>query len=475
MSSQDRSVTTTVNNIGTEEFASSLHGRLVLPGAADYDEARSVWNGMIDRYPALIAQCEDVHDVVTAVRYACDHGLRVSVRGGGHNVAGYATNDGGIVIDLSPMKRIDVDVDRRIVRAQGGALWGDVDRATQEYGLATPGGAVSDTGIAGLTLGGGFGHLRNKYGLSCDNLVGAEVVTADGRILRASDTENSDLFWGLRGGGGNFGIVTTFEYRLHPVGPDVYFLAVFHHGSYAKEALKLFRDFCRSASDDVSLLALCTMVPENEEMFPPKYHGDPCVLFTGCYSGEDASEGEQVMDPLRSFGTPIADFSGVTTYLQAQTFFDEDYPSGELRYYWKSLNLSRIDDDVIGRIVDHAYRQPSPLNTTDLWYNGGAIRRFPEEDSAFHGRNVEIVLSPEGNWKDASEDDANIDWVRSFLKDMDEFSDGSRYLNFPGFQEEGQVVMHATFGEKFDKLVALKNKYDPTNLFGLNQNILPRE
>jgi FAD/FMN-containing dehydrogenase len=456
----------------TERFAAGLRGRLVLPEDSAYEEARAVWNGMIDRYPAMIAQCEDERDVIQSVRFAREHGLLVSVRGGGHNVAGHATNDGGIVIDLSSMKRVEVDADRRTVRAQGGAQWADVDKATQAYGLAAPGGVVSDTGVAGLTLGGGLGHLRNKYGLSSDNLIGAEVVTADGRLIRASDEENPDLFWGLRGGGGNFGIVTAFEYRLHPVGPEVYFLAVFHRGSRAREALQLYRDFCRSAPDEVSVLAVCGRVPPDEELFPVNYHGDSFVAFVGCYAG-DSVEGERAMEPLRALGDPISDLSGVIPYVEAQTFFDEDYPAGELRYYWKSLNLARFDDDVIDRIVDHAYRQPSALSTTDVWYTGGAIRRFPEEDSAFHGRQVEFVLSPEANWEDAADDDANIEWLCSMLKDMEEFSDGSRYLNFPGFQEEGDAVMRATFGEKYDKLVALKGKYDPTNLFSLNQNIKP--
>ena len=220
------------------------------------------------------------------------------------------------------------------------------------------------------------------------------------------------------------------------------------------------------------MLAFCTMVPHHEELFPRKYHGEPCVVFVGCYAG-DPAEGEQAMEPLRAFSEPVADLSGVMPYVEAQTFFDEDYPSGELRYYWKSVNLTRFDDEVIDRVVDHALRQPSPLNTIDIWYNGGAVRRFPEEATAFHGRQVEFVLSPEGNWKDAADDEANIEWVRTTVAEMEAYSDGSRYLNFPGFQEEGEAVMRATFGAKYDRLVALKNKYDPTNLFSLNQNIRP--
>jgi FAD/FMN-containing dehydrogenase len=461
-----------VNHENLEVFAGKLRGKLILPQNEDYDAARAVWNGMIDRYPAMIAQCADGQDVIQAVRFAREQGLIVSVRGGGHNVAGHATNDGGIVIDLGPMKRVQLNLEGQTVHVQGGATWADVDAVTQQHGFAVPGGVVSETGVAGLTLGGGFGHLRNKYGLSSDNLVGAEVVTADARLLHASLDENADLFWGLRGAGGNFGIVTTFEFRLRPLDPSVYFLAVFHHGSRAKEGLRLFRDYSRNAPDEVSVVAFCTTVPPHLEFYPSKYHGDPALVFVGCYAG-DPEEGERVMQPLRALGDPVADFSGVIPYVEAQTFFDEDYPSGELRYYWKSLNLARFDDDVIDRIVGHALKQPSPLNTVDIWYNGGAIRRFPESESAFHGRNVEFVLSPEANWKDAADDEANIAWLRNMLADMEEFSDGSRYLNFPGFNEEGEATMRATFGEKYDKLVGLKTRYDPDNLFRLNQNITP--
>lgn len=461
-----------IDRVDASGLASAMTGPVVLPGDREYDEARSVWNGMIDCRPAVIARCENGQDVIEAVTFAREQDLLVSVRGGGHNVAGYGTNNSGLVIDLSPMKRVEVDAEKRVARAQGGALWADVDRETQEYGLATPGGVVSDTGIAGLTLGGGLGHLRNKYGLSCDNLIGAEVVTADGRFIRASEDENADLFWGLRGGGGNFGIVTTFEYKLHPVGPDIYFLAVFHHGERAKEALQTFRNYCQSAPDEASVLAECGTVPPEEAMFPKQYHGDPYLAFVGCYAG-DPADGEIAMEPLRGFATPIADLSGVIPFVKAQAFFDEDYPSGELRYYWKSLNLSQFSDDAIDDILQNAYTKPSRLSTTDIWHTSGAIRRFPEADSAFNGRQMEFVLNVEANWEDASDDEANMMWARSLLEKMSGYSDGSRYLNFPGFQEEGQGTMQKTFGDKYERLVELKRKYDPTNLFSLNQNIDP--
>jgi FAD/FMN-containing dehydrogenase len=455
-----------------QNFAASLRGKLIRPNDAEYDDARAVWNGMIDRRPALIARCTCVEDVVAAVRLAREQGLLVSVRGGGHHVAGHATNDGGLVIDLSPMKQVEVDPEGRTVRAQGGALWSDVDRLTQQYGLATPGGAVSDTGIAGLTLGGGLGHLRNKYGLSCDNLLAAEVVTADGTVLNVDSTQHSDLFWGLRGGGGNFGIVTAFTYRLHPVGPEVYFTAVFHDGARAREAVRLYRDFTTAAPDEISLLAFLGQVPPGSHAFAPEVHGRSFVAFVGCHCGPVA-EGARLMQPLLAFASPLADFSGPMPYVQAQTFFDADYPARTMRYYWKSLNLMHLDDAVIDRIVEHAARQPSPYSTTDLWHIGAGIQRVPEESTAFHGRHAPYLVSPEANWLRAEDDADNLAWVRGFLAAIEEFSDGSRYLNFPGLQEEGDTMMRQAYGANYKRLVTLKQKYDPDNLFRQNQNIRP--
>jgi FAD/FMN-containing dehydrogenase len=456
----------------TAVLATQFHGELIYPGDGDYDAARSVWNGMIDRRPALIARCANVADVQTAVNFARETGWPLSVRGGGHNVAGHAVNDGGIVIDLSRMNNVAVDVAKRLAYVGGGATIADLDQATQRYGLATPMGVVSETGVAGLTLGGGLGHLRNKYGLSADSLVGATVVTAAGEIVHASERENRDLLWGLRGGGGNFGIVTTFVYQLYPVGPEVFFTAVFHHGDKAKAGLQLYRDFSATAPDDVSVLGVLGIVPDGAAPFPEAVHGQPFVAFVGLYAG-DPAEGEAVMRPLRELSpAPLADFSGTVPYLAAQQFFDEDYPTG-MRYYWKSLNLLSLDDEAIERIIDHAYRQPSQHSTTDLWHIGGRLKRFNGEHAAFYGRHAAYVLNPEANWEHAGDDAANMSWVRTFIDDMADFSDGSRYLNFPGFQEEGDAMMQAAFGTHYQRLAALKQKYDPTNLFRLNQNIKP--
>lgn len=456
-----------------QSLAGQVKGPVILPDDAAYDEARKVWNGMIDRYPALIVRPLDVSDVIAAVNFAREHDLLLSVRGGGHNVAGHATNDGGIVIDLAEMKQIEVDPAGRTVRVGGGATWGDVDAATQPHGLATPGGVYSRTGIAGLTLGGGYGWLRSTYGLSCDNLIAAEVVTADGRLVHASATENPDLLWGLRGGGGNFGVVTTFEFRLHPVGPDVMFVFVFHDGrgeDAMKRALRLYRDFSETAPDEANTIAALGQIPPDEQ-FPEELHRTPFAAFGGLYVGP-VDEGEKVLRPLRDLGTPLLDFSGVMPYVEAQRAFDADYPDG-LRYYWKSLNLTRLDEDAIERIVRHARQQPSPFSTTDLWHVGGAMKRVGPDESAFSGRDAAFLLSPEANWLDAADDEANLRWVRDFVADMAPFSDGSRYLNFAGFQEEGDDMIQASYGAQHARLQALKRQYDPGNLFRLNQNIKP--
>jgi FAD/FMN-containing dehydrogenase len=340
------------------------------------------------------------------------------------------------------------------------------------YGLATPGGVYSKTGIAGLTLGGGYGWLRNKYGLSSDNLIGAEVVTADGRVLTVNEHENRDLLWGLRGGGGNFGVVTTFEFRLHPVGPEVYFVFAFHDasGDKMKQAFQLYRDFSASAPDEVSTIAASGIVP-SEPTFPAEIHGKSFVLLGGLYAGP-VEEGQRVLQPFLDFGTPLMDASGVKPYIEAQQAFDADYPDGH-RYYWKSLNLTRLDDDVIDRIVHHARQQPSAHSTTDLWHVGGAVKRVSADESAFNGRQAAFLLSPESNWHHAEDDEKNLAWLRDFIADMAEFSDGSRYLNFPGFQEEGDEMIRKAFGGQYGRLEMLKQKYDPENFFRLNQNVKP--
>ncbi len=452
-----------------ERFGTRLSGDFLRPGDAEYEEARLLWNGVIDKKPALIVRAADETDVIDSVNFARANGLLLAVRGGGHNVAGTASADGGLVVDLSAMKEIEVDPERRTVRAGAGLTIGELDGETQRHGLATPMGVVSETGIAGLTLNGGMGHLRRKHGLSSDNLVSVDVVTADGGFLTASEEENADLFWAIRGGGGNFGVVTSFEYRLHPVGPEVMCAFVFYPGDLAKEVLRSIEAYMAEAPDEVSLLSFLGRVPGVED-FPEERHGEQFVAFLAVYAGP-VEEGEEVLRPLRELGDPIVDFSGPMAYTEVQKLLDEDYPDG-WRYYWKSVNVDGLDDAVIEALIEHAEAAPSDHSTIDVWFQGGAMGRVGANESAFGDRSAPILLGIEANWE-AGEDEANIAWARGCYADLRHFSGGGVYLNFPGFLEEGQGLMRDAYGENYERLVALKNKYDPANLFRMNQNIKP--
>lgn len=453
-----------------EEFSSSLSGELLRPGDGDYDEARKVWNGMVEKKPALIARAGGAADVITAVNFARENGVPLAVRGGGHNVAGTGTVDGGLLLDLSRMKNIRVDAERRTVRAEGGVTIGELDEKTQIFGLATPIGVVSKTGIAGLTLNGGIGWMRRKHGLSSDNLVSVDVVMADGRFLTASETENAELFWGVRGGGGNFGVVTSFEYRLHSVGPEVMFSFVFYPGERTKEVLRSMNGYMERAPDEVSPLGVLGRVPHDEE-FPEGWHGEQFVALLAMYAGE-VEEGEKYLAPLRSFGEPIADFSGVIPYVEAQKILDEDYPDGG-RYYWKSTGARELSDEAIESLIAHAEAAPSGASTIDVWYHGGAMEGA--SDTAFADRDSSILLGVEANWEEPEYDDANIAWARNTVEDMKRFSDGGMYLNFPGFLEGGEGMVRSAYGENYGRLSALKNECDPTNLFRVNANIKPTD
>ena len=453
-----------------EELASKLRGALLRSGDPAYEEARLVWNDLIDKRPALIARCTGVGDVIDSVNFARENDLLLAVRGGGHNVAGNAVCDGGLVIDLSPMKRIRVDPERRTVRAEGGATWADLDQETQVFGLATPGGEVSETGIGGLTLGGGIGLLRRKYGLSCDNLLSADVVSADGRLLTASETENADLFWGIRGGGGNFGVVTTFEYRLHPVGPEVMAAAVMYPFEQAAELLYAWRDYTEQAPDEVTSEVLLWSIPDIPD-FPDELRGEPTVVVAGMYAGP-AEVGERELQPLREFGVPLIDLSGIEPYTAAQSSFDGFFPEG-LLYYWKSLYLDHLDDALIDAMVVNAENRPSPQTLLIARHLGGAISRVPEEATAYGNRKARFNLSIDSTWEEPDQSERNIAWTRDVWTKMRQFSDGGIYLNFAGFLEEGEKLLHEAHGENYARLVALKTKYDPTNLFRLNHNIEP--
>ena len=459
--------------IGEDQLAEleiRVRGDVIRPDDPGYDDARAVWNGMIDRYPAVIVRCRGAADVIAAVESVRGTDLPVAVRGGGHNVAGTAVCDDGLVIDCSEMTGVVVDPEARTARVQSGATWADVDHETQAFGLATPGGVVSKTGVAGLTLGGGIGHLRCKYGLTCDNLRSVDLVTADGEFLTASADRNADLFWGLRGGGGNFGVVTSFEFDLHPVGPEVATCLVFYSGDQLRETLAEYREFVADAPEEISTLVFAGEIPE-EELFPAEWVHEGKFAIMGCYAGP-TNEGEEALRPLREFGEPIADVSATMPYADFQKLLDEDYPDG-MRYYWKSLYLDGLSESAIDRIAYWAATAPSPLSTVDIWQLGGAITDVGVEESAFAGRHAPFLLGVEANWEDPQADDTNVEWVRDCLEDMRQFSDGSVYLNFPGFLEEGEDMMRTTFGPAYDRLEVLKDEYDPDGMFRRNQGVVP--
>jgi FAD/FMN-containing dehydrogenase len=467
--------TTTAPEVDAEAlqaFAMQMRGPVLTPEDPGYEETRLIWNGLIDRRPAIIAQCSGAADVVDAVNFARDHDLLLSVRGGGHNVAGNAVNDDGLVIDLSTMRGVHADPTTGIVRVQGGATLGDVDRETQLFGLAVPAGVVSTTGVAGLTLHGGAGHLRRKHGLTIDNLLSVDIVTADGVLRRASATENEDLFWAVRGAGSNFGVVTSFEFQAHPIGPMVSVAAVFYPFEDAKTLLAAWRDYVAAAPNEVSSIVLCWSVPPHEP-FPPEHHGRPVVVVAASYAGP-VEEGEPVLQGLRELGEPLIDLSGPWPWLGLQSGFDALYPKGGL-YYWKSRALAELSDAAIDDIIDFAARRPSPLTDIVVWHNGGAIAEVGDTETAYAGREANYLVTGEASWDDPASTDEAIRWARDFWETMARHSTGGLYLNFPGLGEEKEELVKAGYGANYDRLRKLKAKYDPTNFFRMNLNVPPSD
>lgn len=447
-----------------------FRGELLRPGDDGYETARHIQNGLIDRHPALIARCTGTADVVEAVNFARTHDVLVSLRGGGHNVAGNATNDGGVVIDLSGMRSVFVDPERRTARAQGGATWADLDRETQVFGLATTGGQVSSTGVAGLTLHGGLGTLHRAFGLALDNLRSVEIVTADGQVRTASEQVNADLFWAVRGAGSNFGVVTAFEFALHPLGPEISMVVPVFLLEDAVPVLRRFRDFSDGADDAFNPQAIFWSVPAIDD-FPAELHGKPILVVQVLYAG-DAGEGERLLQPVMDWATPVLDLSGRLPYAVSQSAFDSFFPNGWL-YYWKSHLLGSLSDSAIDAVVQAAADRPSPLGMINVWPLGGAVARVAPDATAWHHRDAQYLLSLDTTWTDPADTERCIAWTRKTWSDLARFGQGGMYLNFAGLGEEKDELVRAAYGGNYRRLVALKSHYDPHNLFRMNQNIKP--
>lgn len=452
------------------ELDARLTGHLLRHGDDGYEDARKIWNAMIDKRPAIIARCMGTADVIDAVNFAREHGLRVSVKGGGHNIAGTSLCDDGMVIDLSLMKGMRVDLDSRTVRAQPGCTLGDLDRETQRFGYAVPAGIISETGIAGLTLGGGFGWLTRKYGYASDNLLSVDIVTADGSFLKASESENADLFWGVRGGGGNFGIVTSFEYRMHPVGPTVIGGMVLHPMEKAPELIQFYKEFTESAPDELTSLLILRIAPP-APFLPKEVHGAPVAGIAVCYAGP-VEDGAKAVEPLKKLGTPLADLVGPKPFTAIQKMLDSGQPKGR-HYYWKSEYMHEVSKDAGNTMMRHTEEFPSPESSVLVMQLGGAMGRVGENEMAVGHRDAEYLINIAGSCTDPDRTERVVSWARGLWSDMLPYSTGGVYVNFLT-QDEGQDRVRAAYGaEKYEQLVKLKNKYDSTNFFSLNQNIKP--
>jgi FAD/FMN-containing dehydrogenase len=449
-----------------------LRGDLIAPGHADYDDARAVWNGTIDRRPGLIARCTGTADVAAAVRFARAGGLEIAVRGGGHNVAGTAVCDDGIVIDLSPMRAVSVDPVERIAHVRGGALWGDVDHETQAYGLATTGGIVSHTGVGGVSLGGGIGWLMRKHGLTVDNLVEAEVVTAEGDVIRASARDHPDLFWALRGGGGNFGVVCSFRFALHPVGPTVMAGPVFWAAEDTADVLRFYREFVADAPDELGNVVRLGTIPPLPDV-KENLHFRPAIAVVSCHAGP-VEDGEVAVRALREFGSPLVDLVGPTLYVDHQSGIDDTVPHG-WRYYWKGTDLTGLSDEVIDIVAEHAYRATSPRSYAAMFHLGGAVARVQRGATAHLGREVGHRMSIDAAWLPEQDDSvgaAEKAWAREFLDALRPHRAGV-YVNFLDSDDDTDRVREAYGDDTYQRLAEVKAKYDPENVFHNNKNIQP--
>ncbi|MGK9334935.1 FAD-binding oxidoreductase [Sinorhizobium meliloti] len=461
---------TMISAAAIDAFAARLRGRVLIATDAAYDEARTIWNGMIDRRPGLIVQCAGAADVVNAVRFAAENRLLVAVRGGGHNIAGNAVCDGGMVIDLTPMKSVRVDATTKTAWVEPGATLADLDVETQAFRLALPTGINSTTGIAGLTLGGGFGWITRKFGLTIDNLLSADVVTASGELVRASPTEHRDLFWAIRGGGGNFGVVTAFEFRLHELGPDVLSGLVVHPFAEAESVLQQYRQALENAPDELTCWVVMRQAPPLP-FIPAEWHGKEVVVLAMCYCG-DLEAGEKAVAELRAIGNPIADVVSPHPFVGWQQAFDPLLAPGA-RNYWKSHDFMELSDQAIGILTESIRQLPGPECEVFIAHVGGAAGRVAAEETAFPQRNSHFVINVHGRWRDAAMDQACIDWARHLFEAAKPYAAGTAYVNFMPEDELDRV--EAAYGANYGRLVEVKRHYDPLNLFRMNQNVRPIE
>jgi FAD/FMN-containing dehydrogenase len=456
------------SNEKIEKLKNKVKGRLVLPDDPDYDEVREIWNAMIDRRPAVIVQCAAADDVLHAISYARENGLELSIRGAGHNIAGSALCDNGVLIDLSNMKTVSVDAQNRRAYVEPGATLGDFDKAVQAHGLATPVGINSTTGIAGLTLGGGFGWLTRKYGMTIDNLFSADMVTADGRKIHVSKDENADLFWAIRGGGGNFGVVTRFEFALYPVGPEIFAGLLVFPLDQAKKVLQKHREFVKSAPEELNIWVVIRKAPPLP-FLPENVHGKEVVVLALFYAG-DTKEGENLIAPLRGFGDPYGEHIGPMPYEQWQQAFDPLLTPGA-RNYWKSHNLTELSDGLMDLIIEFAKKLPSPHCEIFVPLMSGAANRVPSDAMAYGHRDAKFILNVHGRWDEAAQDKTCISWARELFKASAPFASTGAYVNFMSGDEDERVA--AAYGANYVRLKEIKKKYDPENIFRNNQNIKP--
>jgi FAD/FMN-containing dehydrogenase len=471
MASEQRSATgTRLDRVEIESLKSGLSGNVLVRGDPGYDEARSVWNAMIDRHPAVIVQPRDAADVAAAVNAARESGLPLSVRGGGHNIAGMAVSQDGLMIDCSLMKSVTVDQDTRRVRVQPGAVWGDVDQVTQPYGLAVPSGIISTTGVAGLTLGGGFGWTTRKFGHTADHVRSVEIVTADGQIRRASEEEHADLFWAIRGGSGNYGIVTEFEFEARELGPTITGGLILYPMDDAPEVIRFFREFSSSGPEELTCLLVLRIAPP-APFLPEEVHGKPVSGIAAMYAG-DPEEGERVLAPLKAFGNPLADTIGQKPYVTHQSFLDSGQPHGR-RYYWKSEYLPDVPEALGQIMIDNCRNFTSPHSSMLAMRLGGATKRMSKENGAVSHRAADFIVAIQSAWEDPETDDQHIQWAREFHAAVRPFSTGGTYVNFLTEEESGDRIQDAYEPEIYQRLARVKAVYDPTNLFRHNKNIVP--